>query len=680
MCGYLAGCLAESDDLPASTGEQDINGPTSAASLFQLDRAVAVPGCTATRIGSHWALSALHCQLQNQLGKQVVLYDGGPGFNRAKTALIRNVMPYPGTDASRCKIGNVHLYDGHGCSNGNGYFSDIVILDLQDDAVSGLSDVPSKPAATMAWLYPGNNVNGQKVGAGNHDGNVNRTGLLLQVPDSTGDASDSNGAFHTNHVRVDGGDSGGPFYVSSQIVGTLTGNPDSIFSALHTSVPSHLDWILSSTNYIWPGSPPLTGIQYTGTGTIGFSPKTERVCQYACEHTASCQAYNYTLATQSCTLVSGISGTQAMTGVKSALHYGQSGGKSGDDVGYVRSDGFNAVVHRATDGTVHELTAQGGAWVAGGLSNRNANGDFPPAATSKLSAYRRGDGTNVVVYRAGNVLVEIALDPVQGWTWSDLTSWGGQVPTGDPVGFVRADGESAVVFRSVDGHINELRLGPSSWIPSDLSSKAGISTLVASSDPSAFVRSDGYTSVVFRAGTQIFELYQTAGQDWRWGQPTGLTNTPSPDAASRPYGYTHHDGTTAIVYRTSGNRIAELWLDGLGWHVNDLGISAAHLAGGNPFAYVRTDALEAVVYRENASIYQPTTQIWELANNPWQANNLTSWGAEPSTGDPTAYIRNDGFNSVLFRTSSNRIGELAIQIGDTAWHPGNLSLSAGETP
>jgi hypothetical protein len=346
----------------------------------------------------------------------------------------------------------------------------------------------------------------------------------------------------------------------------------------------------------------------------------------------------------------------------------------------VRSDGFNAVVHRATDGTVHEITAQGGTWVSGGLSNPNAHGDLPPAVSSKLSAYRRSDGTNAVVYRGGAVLVEISLDPVNGWTWNDLTSWGGQVPVGDPVAFVRADGESAVVFRSADGHINELRLGPSSWIPTDLSAAAGVSTLVASSDPSAFVRSDGYTSILFRAGTQIFELYQTAGQSWNWGQPTALTSTTAPDAASRPYGYTHHDGTNAIVYRTSANHLAEMWLDGLGWHVNELPVNVQHLAAGNPFAYVRSDAVEAIVYRETAPLLQATTQIWELANAPWQANDLTSWGAEPSTGDPTAYLRTDGFNSVLFRTLSNRVGELAIQIGDTAWHPGNLSSTAGETP
>ncbi len=675
-----AGCLAEPDAPTTSTADQDINGPSSPASGFQVDRAIAVPGCTATRIGSHWALSALHCQLQTKIGRRVALYDSPLTFNALKTAIIRNVIQVPGTDPSRCKLGNTHLYDGHGCSDGTGYFSDIVVLDLQDDAAFGLTDVPAKPAATMAWWYPGNNVAGQKVGDGQHDGVANPSRRLLQVPDQTGDSNDNNGAFHTNHVRTDGGDSGGPFYVNNQILGTLTGNPDSIFSALHTSVPSHLDWILGSINYQWPGSPPLDSIRYTGTTISTLAFKTERVCQYACEHTASCEAYNYEWLRQRCTLVSGITGTSAADATRGALHYGQSGGKSGADVGYVRGDGFNAVVHVGTDDKVHELTIQGSDWVPGIISKPSPNNDLPPRPISGLSAYRRSDGTSAVVYRGlGDILVEISLTQGSDWTWSDLTAWGGQTPAGDPVGFVRADGESAVVFRSADGHINELRLGPSSWIPTDLSAQVGFMT-AASSDPSAFVRSDGLTSVVFRAGIQIIELFETPRGNWGVGQPSGLTNTPSPDADGRPYGYTHHDGTNAIVYRTSTNRIAELWLDGLGWHVGDLGVHSDHLAAGNPFAYVRTDALEAVMYREAPRPDQSSSSIWELVNNPWQANDLTSWGAEPTTSDPTAYLRTDGFNSVVFRTASNRIGELALRIGDIAWHVGNLSLTAGEAP
>jgi hypothetical protein len=385
-------------------------------------------------------------------------------------------------------------------------------------------DSLSGAQATLAWRYPGDDVVGTQVGAGRHGGNTNNAGVLLQVNDSTDDSTDSGGWFETNTDFVDSGDSGGPFYVGNRVLGTLWGhgwNGADGYWARYTSVPLFLDWILTNIGYRWIGQPPQPNVAYTGSTIESFS-STERACQYACEKTTSCQAYNFSTFVSSCALVSGVTGTTPVAGVHSALHYGASSGKSNEVVGYVRSDGLSAVVHKATNGTVHEFVP-GAPWTVGTIAPAGM-----PAIAGKLSAYRRADGVNTVVYRStGNRIIELSLS-AGGWSAADLTTaGGGATPVGDPTGYVRADGVSAVVFRSSNGHINELRLGTQRWIATDLTADAG-SAIVASSEPSAFVRSDGRSSVVFRANNDIIELFKAAGQGQKWsiGGPSSLAGAP----------------------------------------------------------------------------------------------------------------------------------------------------------
>jgi hypothetical protein len=661
---FSASCIAPAADetaAPAPTAQavdQAINGASSPASQFQLDRAVKIPGCTATRISARYAVTALHCG--SQVGHTVYFYTSGPGFNSQRAARVEEVIIRPGASMQACR-------QDEDCDDSSGRFADIALLRLST-STSGGTDALDGAHATLAWRYPGEDVSGKKVGAGGHNGNSNPSGILLQATDTLDSTGDSDGKFETTTDQTDGGDSGGPFYYGGRVLGTLWGSgwdPLDGYWNRYTSVPAHLDWILSRIGYSWVGLPPQSNTRYTGSLVEAFVGK-ERECRYACEKTTSCDAYNYHSTLQMCELQGGVTGASTNSGWSGALRFGASSGASNQVVGYLRGDGYSSVLHEATSGAVHELYLTSTGWRVGAISAAGA-----PAVAGRLSPYRRADGIQAVVYRStAGRLIELAL--VGGsWTWADLSSWGGPTAAGDPVAYVRADGVSAVVYRSSTGRIHELRLGTLGWIATDLSGAAGV-TVAASSDPHAFVRADGYSSVVFRAGADVWELYKATGGGWIAGVPSQLAGAPA--AASRPFGYNHRDGITAIVYRSTANRIIELWIGSTGWRVGDI-TAGGPAAAGNPVAYVRTDGVESVVYRSTAG------QIIELANAPWGAWNLSATtGAGAATTDPAVYVRGDGHNTVVHGIAGNRVAELAWRRGAPAWTAADLSSSAGETP
>lgn len=643
-------CVTDSDQLAEES--QPINGDTSApASQFQLDRAIKIPGCTATRISARFAVTAAHCN--SSVNSTVRFYEGGPGVGSG-TARIEEVILRPGVSGPACNN------DEDNCWDSSGRFADIALLRLSAADENDLEG----PHATLAWTYPGDGATGKKVGAGGHNGNANPNANLRQATDQLS-GSDQDGSFDTVDDHTDGGDSGGPFYVSNRVVGVLWGSwwvPFDHFN-VYTSVPRHLSWILTQIGYSWRGQPSQTNRIYGGNlieAVIG----TELVCQYACEKTTSCEAYSYNPSGSMCGLYSNVTSSSTLSGWRGALKHGARSGNSNDVVGYVRSDGLSAVVHTATNGRIHELLLDG-AWSPGDIHST------APAVASKLTAYRRSDGINAVVYRStSNRIIEIALTNGT-WKWFDLTTvTSAETAAGSPVAYVRTDGVSAIVYRgAASGHIIELRLGSRGWLASDLTAASGAS-LVASSDPSATVRSDGQNSIVFRSGSHIWELYQANGQNWVWGVPSQLA-AGAPPAASRPFGYAHRNGTNAIVYRSTTNQVIELYLVGGQWHWGQIGSGAT----GDPTAYVRTDGVEVALFRNSAG------HIIELTNTPWQAWNLTSiTGASASTTNPAVYHRRDGYNAVLFETSANHVGELYWKPGAPQWNDGDLTAVSGETP
>lgn len=656
----LAACAL--DESVVGETVQEIHGDLQApASQFQLDRAVKLPGCTATKISARFALTAAHCGTNTN--QQVQFYTTGPGVDSLMAADVVAVHVRPGVDPPTCD----HTYSD-GCKDTSGHFADIAVIELAAPE-SGPGDELDLEGhqATLAWVYPGYGYDGVKVGAGLHNSQPNPNGTLLQYPDETTSDDDDDGHFDTRDENVNDRDSGGPFYYQGRVLGTLFGTTHTGLSYYnyYTSVPHHLNWILSTIGYKWRGLPAQSNTLYNGT-ILQSLMVTERVCQYACEKTSSCQAYNfYTQAppnTANCNLYGDLTSATTAAGWRSALKHGARTGNSNDVVGFVRNDGVNSVVHTATNGDIHELTLDGRAWSVTTIN---------PSATvaSKLSAYRRTEGVDAIVFRSSTNHIIQLLRGSNGWTdEADLTEiTDAPLAVGNPMAYVRADGVNAVVYRTAAGHIIELRRGSRGFIMTDLMVASNAPTgVAAASDPVATVRSDGYSSVVFRSTTgYVYELYRAVGGDWRIGVPSFLAGAPT--ALDRPFGYTQRDGTNAIVYRTSTGAVIKLTLAGTQWSWQQIGSAAV----GQPVAYVRTDGATPVVFRNSSSAIVQVTAA--------TTNLTTTTGAPSAVTSPAVYVRSDGFNSVLFETSANHIGEFFVKRGGT-WADGDITAVAGETP
>jgi hypothetical protein len=653
--------------LDSTTGSvaQNIDGPYSDASAWQRVRAVAAPivnGCTATKIAPNFIISAAHCGFT--ANETVAYYSTSPvgaAVPSSNTAKITNVHLPPGVVATP---------DENNKTDTAGLFADYVILELDRADTYG-------EAATLAWTYPGSNASGQKVGRGEINGNANPSAYLLQVADTTASTADGDGSFWTSHIRVDHGDSGGPFYVGGRVLGLDTYYVVGGTQARYVSIPAHLDWILTVIAYRWSGATSVPRY-YSGTMLEAFWA-TEKVCQYACDSRSDCEAYDYFTSIGQCQLMSNVNGTSYNSGVNGALHYaGARSSNSGGVVGYARSTGVDAVVRGGSDGQIHELRYENGQWLASEISGIPGAGGTgqAPAPSSALTAYRRSDGSPSVLYRSGNQLIETNLQSY-GWRWFQFPLLAGTTPVGNPAAYVRGDGVGAVLYRTSAGHIVEVTetLSPF-WTANDLTAAIPGAPLAAG-DPTAYLRSDGVSSVLFRsADNQIFELYMSPDHHWDWGEPSVLAGAPA--ATSNPRGYVMHQGTNSIVYSTTGGRVEALTLDGAGWHGADITGGGAS-SYSDPVPYVRTDATETVDYY--SWVYGQGGQIWELTNvNPWTANNLTTlFGTGSINSLPSPFVGNFGWDEVPYDFGANHVGVLEHQPGST-WYVTDLTLSTGETP
>jgi hypothetical protein len=667
----LAGCIAE-----PVTGEAitEINGASATqADLWHQSRAGTglintngSPSCTTTKIAPGFLLTSAHCPFY--AGRAVHYYgvDDWHLWTQNTSNVVKETVP-PG-------VVNDVTCGGKDDSHGN--FADVSVVEVDREDTDDVK-------AVMEWQYPGPDAEGEKVGAGRHDDNVNTTGLLKQVPGITASGDDSGGGFHTTKNETDSGDSGGPFYVNGRVLGVLNGTCNDATVAGYTSIPFHLAWILDTIRYHWAGMDPITRQYYGNSLVPSFHADTEKVCQYACEARKECLAYNFQFTTQAnnCRMLSTITGSTVNVDFHGAVRYaGPHSSRTGTVVGWIGGDGgFDAVAHRMIDGRIIEIWNE-----SNGTAHYTSIFDGnTPVTSSSLTAYRRADGISSVVYRSGSRLIEIAR--VGGdWQTFDLPVYIGIQPVGDPAAYVRADGISAVVYRNSNNHIielsevgNELGAVINGWRMRDLTVE--LSAPPATSDPTAFVRSDGYSSVVYQAGGQIYELYMGQDHRWSWGVPSALANgAPAAASTAKPAGFVHRDGTNAIVYRSAGtpSKVVELWLDSNGWHPRDLTAGGAAPVG-DPAPYVRADGLyDAVVYRSS------TNHIWELAGGA--AYDLTgTYGGLAAMTDPVPWIRHSGGDSVLYGAIQSPLqfaglAEELLLTFTSGWHANDLSNDVNE--
>jgi hypothetical protein len=665
----LASCVELEEDADLGEVESEISGSGAMqADLWHQSRAGTgminsdgSPSCTVTKIAPHFVVSAAHCPFT--VGRSVTYY-GADDWHlfRQNTAGIVKKNIRPGV------IGSASCSDKHDI---NGDFADIAVVQVDREDTVGVT-------AVMAWRYPGEWSAGEKVGAGSHDGDPNTSGLLKQINDVLWSSDGDDGLFHSDSDQVNPGDSGGPFYVNGRVVGVLNGTCDWAFKAGYTTVPWHLPWILDTIGYRWSG---MTSVarSYSGTTAESFRAVSEKVCQYACENRTGCVAYNFlpTPTGTDCWLKSTVTGSTASTIYRGAVRWAPPhSSRTGNVVGFLGGDGVgDAVVHRVGSG-IREIFTDGN----GVLKSKLITDLTSPAVQSNITAYRRADGVSAVVYRNGSRLLEVALVGTQ-WQTNDLPIYIGISPKGDPAAYVRADGISAVVYRNSNNHIIELSLVGSTpdsgsvvngWWMRDLTVE--LLAPPADSDPTAFVRSDGYSSIVYQAGGQIYEMYMGKDHAWSWGSPSGIANgEPAAASTAKPSGFVHHDGTNGIVYRAYNGKVVELYLTSDGWIPRDLTFNSGVTAVGDPQGYVRADGqYSSVVFRDSIG------HIRENANG-----TLWDMGVQPIGTDPVPFVRTKGDDAVLFAKPASglltpsRAQELRLSF-DTGWIPHDLSTEAGE--
>ncbi len=313
------------------------------------------------------------------------------------------------------------------------------------------------------------------------------------------------------------------------------------------------------------------------------------------------------------------------------------------------------------------------------------------SAASSQPAYVRSDQVNSVLYVGyDNHIHELYLAAGStAWQQGDLfpassTSSSLQA-TGHPTAYVRSDGVNSVAYRGVDNDIHELSLRPGgAWQSADLVHLTNAHQ--AAGDPAAYRRFDNVNSVVYRdVYGHISELYLTPGSStWQESDLSAQANAPS--AAGDPVVYIRFDGTNTVVYRGNDNHFHELYLKpgASTWQTDDLfANNSASLATGNPAAYVRLDGINSVVYRGTDNHIH---ELYLSAGTTWQTGDLSAQSnALQAAGNPAAYVRFDGVNSVVYRGTDNHIHELYLTPRSTVWQTGDLfakntALSAWADP
>ncbi len=135
---------------------------------------------------------------------------------------------------------------------------------------------------------------------------------------------------------------------------------------------------------------------------------------------------------------------------------------AGEGCLYARSDLLNAVVYRGVDAHIHELTAtlNGHTWTAVDLTELAA----APDALNDPEGYVRADGIDAVVYRATDDHLYELRRSGSAWLLTDLTD-SALAPdaAGRGIPYVRAGDVSGVAYRSFDGAIHELSLVDDTW-------------------------------------------------------------------------------------------------------------------------------------------------------------------------------------------------------------------------
>ncbi|MFH1084572.1 MAG: hypothetical protein V1772_02245 [Chloroflexota bacterium] len=158
-------------------------------------------------------------------------------------------------------------------------------------------------------------------------------------------------------------------------------------------------------------------------------------------------------------------------------------------------------------------------------------------------------------------------------------------------------------------------------------------------------------------------------EQWRWADLTAITG--APNAASDPWAYVRSDGITAVVYAGGGN-VHELRLDN-GWRWANLTALASAPAAYDPIGYVRGDGISAVAY---VGSFATGSRLHELRlDDGWKWTDLTTAaGAPPVYSKLTAYVRSDGISTINYKGADGHVYDVRL---DSGWQLADLTTLAG---
>jgi hypothetical protein len=152
-----------------------------------------------------------------------------------------------------------------------------------------------------------------------------------------------------------------------------------------------------------------------------------------------------------------------------------------------------------------------------------------------------------------------------------------------------------------------------------------------------------------------------------------------PLAAGDPFGYRRSDGVNAVIFRDTFNRIVELRIErgGAPWVAANLFDNVYSTTGvmppdaaGDPTAYRRADGANSIVYRGfNGQVHELYQLPVPGPNIPWRWKNLTADARVPSSAfaatfkqqnNPVGYTRSDGPDSVVYISQDGHVHELQM--------------------
>lgn len=282
-----------------------------------------------------------------------------------------------------------------------------------------------------------------------------------------------------------------------------------------------------------------------------------------------------------------------------------------------------------------------------------------------------------MLWFAGHFSGDRAADLADRWNDMDKTTIDAAVAS-VTLGARQSHLIPAIVYATGDGHIHEMAL-KGAWQDRDLTAAAGAPAISSGRRPMAYRRSDGVAAVVYMgADAHIHEIYldlawQGGGwqEVWHWADLTAITGSQA--AASNPYGYVRSDGISAVVYTGTDADIYELRLEGTWIAANLSSLSGLPAAYGDPVAYVRGDGVNAILCAGAAAIGGP---IYELRlENGWQWIDIrAAAGAPQKASGLSAYVRSDGISTVSYAGFDGHVHDLRLE---NTWIWSDLTAISG---